>query len=299
MTRLTTLALFLGALLVPAVGSAQAAPDQEAIVAAVNRYFAGMKARDTVAMSASTMPGATLGFAAYRAGKVATGGAISTVQHANIAAMAEAPDERLLGAETWQDGDIATVWAPYEIFLGTKLLHCGYDGVNLARVNGVWQLATIVYTARPDECDAIRAAAKQGPRQPSAAERAEVLQAVDGFFGAMKKKDSAGLANSFTERATWTVASYRGEKAVVTGRAASLDIERMSKSKQALDERWIGEPTVRVDGDVALVWGFYQFKVDGKVTHCGYDSFHMLKEKGAWRIEGGAYTVRPTGCKKA
>jgi hypothetical protein len=79
---------------------------------------------------------------------------------------------------------------------------------------------------------------------------------------------------------------------------ASLDVGRMSKSKQALDERFIGEPTVRIDGDVALVWGYYQFKVDNKVSHCGYDSFHMLKENGAWKIESGSYTVRPDGCKK-
>ena len=297
MTRFTTLAFLLGTQVLPVRGYAQPAPDQEAIIAAVNRYFVGMKARDTTLMSAATMPGATLAFAAYRAGKVATGGSISTVQHANIAAMAEAPDERLLASEIWQDGDIATVWAPYEISLGTKLLHCGYDGVNLARVNGVWRLATIVYTARPDECESIRAATKLASKEPAPAERAEVLKAVEGFFSAMRTKDSAGLANSFTGRATWTVANYGRAKVVVSSRKASEDVERMSKSKQALDERWLGDPTVRIDGDVALVWGFYQFKVDGKVTHCGYDSFHMLKEEGAWRIEGGAYTVRPAGCK--
>ena len=293
MTRFTTLALILVVQALPAPANAQEPPDRAAIIAAVNRYFVGMKARDTTLMSAATMPGATLAFAAYRAGKVATGGSISTVQHANIAAMAEAPDERLLGSEVWQDGDIATVWAPYEIFLGTKLLHCGYDGVNLARVNGVWHLATIVYTARPDECESIRAAAKLASKEPAPTERAEVLKAVEGFFTAMRKKDSAGLANSFTERATWTVANYGRATVAVSSRKASDDVERMSKGKQSLDERWIGEPTVRIDGDVALVWGYYQFKVDAKVTHCGYDSFHMLKENGAWRIEGGAYTVRP------
>jgi len=223
---------------------------------------------------------------------------MAATQAVNVAAMAEAADERLLASEVWQDGDIATVWGPYEIFLGAKQLHCGYDGFNMARVEGVWQFSSVIYSARPDDCDAIRAAAKGPPREPSATERAEVLKAVEGFFTAMRKKDSAALANSFTERANWTTAVHRAGRDSVSRRMASLDVGRMSKSKQALDERFIGKPTVRVDGDVALVWGYYQFKVDNKVTHCGYDSFHMLKENGTWKIESGAYTVRPDGCRK-
>jgi hypothetical protein len=71
----------------------------------------------------------------------------------------------------------------------------------------------------------------------------------------------------------------------------------MSRSPQDLDERFLEEPVVRVDGEVAVVWGYYQFKVGAKVTHCGYDSFHMLRENGVWRLEGGIYTVRPDGCR--
>ena len=298
MSRITTLIALTCSLVVAGTAGAQTVPDRDAIVAAVNKFFAGMKARDTAMMSSTSMPGATMAYAAYRAGKTTTGGAMAATQAVNVAAMAEAADERLLGSEVWQDGDIATVWGPYEIFLGAKQLHCGYDGFNMARVEGVWQFSSVIYSARPDECESIRAVAKGAPRKATSVERAEVLKAVEGFFTAMRKKDSTALANSFTERANWTSAVYRGGKVTVSRRMASLDVDRMSKSKQALDERFIGPPTVRIDGDVALVWGYYQFKVDNTVSHCGYDSFHMLKENGAWKIESGTYTVRPDGCKK-
>jgi len=298
MSRITTLIALTCSLVVAGTAGAQTVPDRDAIVAAVNKFFAGMKARDTAMMSSTSMPGATMAYAAYRAGKTTTGGAMAATQAVNVAAMAEAADERLLGSEVWQDGDIATVWGPYEIFLGAKQLHCGYDGFNMARVEGVWQFSSVIYSARPDECESIRAVAKGAPREATSVERAEVLKAVEGFFTAMRKKDSTALANSFTERANWTSAVYRGGKVTVSRRMASLDVDRMSKSKQALDERFIGPPTVRIDGDVALVWGYYQFKVDNTVSHCGYDSFHMLKENGAWKIESGTYTVRPDGCKK-
>jgi ketosteroid isomerase-like protein len=169
----------------------------------------------------------------------------------------------------------------------------------MVRVNGAWQFAGAIYSARPDACPAIRRAAKATAREPKAAERAEVLKAVEGFFTAMRARDSAGLANSFTSRASWVTVAYRDGKPTVARRAASLDAGRMARSPQDLDERFLRNPVVRIDGDVALVWGSYQFKVGGKVSHCGYDSFHMLRERGVWRLEGGIYTVRPDGCSKA
>lgn len=280
-------------------GVAQKAPDHDAIVAAVGRHFAGMKARDTAMMASVSHPGATTAAASYRDGKVTIRGSETSAGRARIAAMTEAPNEWLLASEVWQDGDLATVWAPYEIHVGARLLHCGYDGYNMVRANGVWQIAGTVYTARPDDCPAIRAAAAHKPApEPSAAERAAVLAAVEGFFTGMRARDSAGLANGFTARATWVTAGYREGKVSISRRSAADDVGRMTRSPQDLDERWLEEPVVRVDGDVALAWGYYQFKVGGKVSHCGYDSFHMIREDGAWKIEGGVYTVRPDGCRQ-
>jgi hypothetical protein len=291
-----TLAVLIGILAFPAPGQAQAAPDRAAILAAVNNFFGGMKARDTVMMASVTHPGATIAAAEYPSGEVRIGGGVAADQFPGIAAMSESPNERYLASEVWQDGDIATVWGPYEISLGARTLHCGYDAFNMVRVNGAWQFAGALYSARPDGCPAIRAAAK-APAKPKAAERAEVMKAVERFFTAMRSRDSAGLANGFTSRANWVTVAYREGKSTVSRRAASADVGRMARSQQDLDERFLQEPVVRMDGDIAVVWGYYQFKVGGKVSHCGYDSFHMLKEDGVWRIEGGIYTVRPDGCK--
>src|SRR6187397_803869 len=190
MIRMTTLIALICGLTLAGSAGAQTAPDRDAIVAAVNKFFAGMKARDTAMMSSTSMPGATMAYAAYRAGKATTGGAMAATQAVNVAGMAEAADERMLSFEVWQDGDIATVWGPYEIFLGPKQLHCGYDGFNMARVEGVWRFSSVIYSAKPDDCESIRAAAKAAPTEPASVERAEVLKAVEGFFTAMRKKDS-------------------------------------------------------------------------------------------------------------
>jgi hypothetical protein len=48
---------------------------------------------------------------------------------------------------------------------------------------------------------------------------------------------------------------------------------------------WVAEWRGR--GTAASTLGA-EFKVDCKVTHCGHDSFHMLRENGVWKLEGGA-----------
>lgn len=56
---------------------------------------------------------------------------------------------------------------------------------------------------------------------------------------------------------------------------------------------------VRVDGDLASVWGRYVFFVDGKVSHCGIDAFHLVRADGVWKIGGIASTIDAGGCTEA
>lgn len=56
---------------------------------------------------------------------------------------------------------------------------------------------------------------------------------------------------------------------------------------------------VKVDGDLASVWGRYVFFVDGKVSHCGIDAFHLVRTDGVWKIGGIASTIDGGGCTEA
>jgi hypothetical protein len=58
----------------------------------------------------------------------------------------------------------------------------------------------------------------------------------------------------------------------------------------------IWSPSLFLQGTVAQVHAPYDFYIDGVFSHCGVDTFTMVKTRGAWRISHSAYTVQKTGC---
>ncbi|HTI31950.1 MAG TPA: hypothetical protein VL405_07435 [Sphingomonas sp.] len=58
----------------------------------------------------------------------------------------------------------------------------------------------------------------------------------------------------------------------------------------------LGTPAIEIDEDVAMVWAPYTFTIDGKLSHCGYDHFDLVRSGGQWKILNITYSHRTTGC---
>ena len=54
--------------------------------------------------------------------------------------------ERYWDAKIITDGNIASVWAPYDFYLNGLFSHCGVDLFYLVKDNGNWQIAHFGYT---------------------------------------------------------------------------------------------------------------------------------------------------------
>jgi len=67
-----------------------------------------------------------------------------------------------------------------------------------------------------------------------------------------------------------------------------------ARTTKYLERMWT--PVVRVKGAIANVWAPYDFHIDGKFSHCGIDTFTLLKGPNGWQIASVVYTVEPTGC---
>ncbi len=64
-------------------------------------------------------------------------------------------------------------------------------------------------------------------------------------------------------------------------------------------ERWTGEPTVLVRGPIAVIWGEYEFWIDGEFSHCGVDSVDLVKVEEEWKIANFVWTVEKESCPTA
>jgi hypothetical protein len=53
-------------------------------------------------------------------------------------------------------GDLAQVWAPYELRDNGKVVHCGIDAFDLVKIGGAWRVGNLMFTMEPDACDEIK-----------------------------------------------------------------------------------------------------------------------------------------------
>jgi len=64
-------------------------------------------------------------------------------------------------------------------------------------------------------------------------------------------------------------------------------------------ERWTKEPTILIRGPIAVIWGEYEFWIDGEFSHCGVDSADLVKMSGAWKVANFMWTVEKDNCPTA
>ena len=124
-----------------------------------------------------------------------------------------------------------------------------------------------------------------------------VKAAVNQLFEGMKNVDPNLIRNSFADTAVLqTIARSADGKVVVRNESVADFASSISKqTKGALDEQ-IQFESVKIDGDLASVWTPYKFYFSGKLSHCGVNSFQLVRIKGAWKIQYLIDTRRRVGC---
>lgn len=61
-------------------------------------------------------------------------------------------DERLSNVKTMLDGGMASVWADYKLFVGTRMNHCGIDHFLLVKDGTAWKIIELADTRRREGC---------------------------------------------------------------------------------------------------------------------------------------------------
>ncbi len=82
--------------------------------------------------------------------------------------------------------------------------------------------------------------------------------------------------------------------ALVRTRDVALSVWALDGKPQPFLERFTSEPDVRIRGDLAHLWGEYDFWIDGEFSHCGIDSVDLVRLEGGWKIVNVLWTVERT-----
>ncbi|GAA4363446.1 hypothetical protein GCM10023185_32190 [Hymenobacter saemangeumensis] len=135
--------------------------------------------------------------------------------------------------------------------------------------------------------------------QSSNSENAAVREVITSFFDGMRQGDSAKVRRTLAPGVVFHV--IKKDKA--SGQAA-LAIESHREFLKAVGtphpEIWeerISFEQVLIDASLASVWTPYQFYVGPKFSHCGYNSFQLIKLAEGWKIAHIIDTRCKEGCK--
>jgi len=129
------------------------------------------------------------------------------------------------------------------------------------------------------------------------ADREHVLAAVDSLLQGMRAKSAPLMGRQLDSLARLTLVRPARGGGVRVAALTGQDFVRAATApgQPPLDEP-IRNPVVQLDADLATVWAEYQVRRDGRVTHCGYDAFHLVRRPGGWKILNVSDTYRTTGC---
>ena len=123
----------------------------------------------------------------------------------------------------------------------------------------------------------------------------EVIDAVQRLFDAMASKNAEAIGELVLPDGR--VLAMRG--GVAKGIPGSTSLSEFAGAIGAsegllLERMW--DPTVSVEGAVAMLWTRYDFHVSGRFSHCGTDHFSLVQTNDGWKIAGITYTVQRDGC---
>ena len=124
-----------------------------------------------------------------------------------------------------------------------------------------------------------------------------VKAVVNNLFTAMKNADAVLLKSVFADSAILqTITKNKTGETIIRNEEVAEFIDFVGKQAKGAADEQISFGSIKIDGDLASVWTPYKFYYNGNFSHCGVNSFQLVRLKNEWKIQFLIDTRRKKGC---
>ncbi|MBN7810199.1 nuclear transport factor 2 family protein [Algoriphagus sp. H41] len=133
----------------------------------------------------------------------------------------------------------------------------------------------------------------------SQTEEEQVEAVIKSLFDGMRTKNAEQVAAAFSPEAIMQTIAAKPEGNTVASNSATDFAKRIgaTPAETQLDER-ILDYQIKVDGAMASAWTPYRFYLNGNFSHCGVNSFQLVKMADGWKIVYIIDTRRKEPCEE-
>ncbi|MCA0152857.1 nuclear transport factor 2 family protein [Winogradskyella vincentii] len=130
-------------------------------------------------------------------------------------------------------------------------------------------------------------------------EEENVKNTIEAFFEAFHKQDTTAMKSMAKGDILMQSISVNKEGKTVLNANSYEDFLRNIASipKDRSFEEKLLDYSIQIDGKMANAWTPYEFWYMEKLSHCGVNSFQLIKENDKWKIIYLVDTRRREGCK--
>ena len=129
------------------------------------------------------------------------------------------------------------------------------------------------------------------------AETEAVKATINRFFEGLRKGDSAVVRSTLAPTVVLHTIGTRGGTAQVLSENPREFLKAVGTAHAEVWDERVTFERVLIDAPLASAWTPYQFYLGPKFSHCGTNSFQLVKLPQGWRIAYIIDTRRKDGCR--
>ncbi len=121
---------------------------------------------------------------------------------------------------------------------------------------------------------------------PAQSQSLSVQQTIESFFDGFHARDSIKMKETISNHLILqTVIKDSSGNATLKSQGVKEFYKAIANIQKSTEfQEKLLSFQVQEDGTMAHAWTPYEFWIGGKFSHCGVNSFQLLKEMGGWKI---------------